>query len=322
MFAPADVARLLLLFIPLTFRISAASEKVCINKDLTPFSVRSAVPCHRNDHTCWSMRATAYTNAVRARHGLLKSLSDGTVSQLHNARRFAHRLSTLGALEHQVLSAATREVGCGRFVGGENVAYNYERDADVAAVCVRQWEQSPGHLKNILRDWFEEVVVGFYYSSDGRVYCVQTFTQRSSASGEAVGASCDAVKAVHVVGASGPTKTATPDKRHITASAEENGRSESVAHHENGSENETEKSREQHVYEARNACYCLGMNERCPSSMRRKSAYRCLPHTNGFRQAEPCRALCCHYCSGENFEDVYCAMSTVLLTCGMAVHYP
>lgn len=138
-----------------------------------------ATGCEREDNSCWSIKSRQYTNEVRQRHGVNRPLKDGLQSQLNNAHQYAAHLSKIGSLKHQLLTTATQSVGCGRWIGGENIAYHFEPNADIALKCVQQWENSPPHLANILREWFEEVAVGFYFSPVGSVYCVQTFASVS-----------------------------------------------------------------------------------------------------------------------------------------------
>jgi len=132
-------------------------------------------PCKRYDFNCWCVKAVEYTNQVRLRHGKKKMLRVGPISQLNNAIEYANVLGNLGVLQHQILSEVTAKVGCSRFIGAENVAYNFNSD-DIAKFCVNQWENSSGHLRNMLSDANDEVVVGIHYARDGRVYCVQTFS--------------------------------------------------------------------------------------------------------------------------------------------------
>lgn len=136
---------------------------------------RGLVPCAKNDQECWCVNAVRYTNNIRKRYGVKRPLRVGPERQLQNAVRYAQRLRQMRSLKHQDLRKATREVGCSRFIGGENIAFNYE-EGDIARACVTQWENSPGHLRNILSSRFNDVVVGFARSFDGRVYCVQTFS--------------------------------------------------------------------------------------------------------------------------------------------------
>lgn len=123
---------------------------------------------------CWNKLIRTYTNDVRKKHGVKIMLKLGPKRQLLNANRHANRLSRLGFLRHQILVKATQEVKCKRWIGGENLAYNYEH-GDIARSCVNQWINSKGHFENLVRDWFKEVVTGFHFDNDGRVYCVQTF---------------------------------------------------------------------------------------------------------------------------------------------------
>lgn len=142
--------------------------------------LHGTLPCGTADWPCWSRQARIYTNQIRQKHGVRKPLRDGLQPQLRNARGHAEHLARVGDLQHQLLAAATHAVGCGRWIGGENVAYNYDKDADFAKACVNQWAKSKPHLKNILRHWFDEVSIGFHATADGRVFCVQTFAAVSA----------------------------------------------------------------------------------------------------------------------------------------------
>ena len=114
-----------------------------------------------------------YTNNVRKTKGL-SMLALGPKRQMANAMRYAKKLGKMGYLKHQNLRSVTKEVGCKRWVGGENLAFNYET-GDIARKCVDQWIGSKGHYQNLVRSWFKEMAVGFQFNKDGRVYCVQTF---------------------------------------------------------------------------------------------------------------------------------------------------
>lgn len=90
-------------------------------------SVRQSVPCERNETRCWCLTAVAYTNDVRRARGL-SILSIGPENQLTNANNYAEKLSRRAnlplssRLEHQDLAVANLEIGCGRAIGGENLA--------------------------------------------------------------------------------------------------------------------------------------------------------------------------------------------------------
>lgn len=137
-----------------------------------------------------------YTNTVRANNGE-KPLIHGTQSQLDNALRYAKVLASKKTLQHQTLPAVTKEVKCLRWIGGENLAFNYEK-GDIARACVQQWIASRKHWDNLVRPWFEEMVVGVHIRFDGRVYCVQTFAvffPRHSTFGTRDGPKCHQVVA-------------------------------------------------------------------------------------------------------------------------------
>lgn len=71
-----------------------------------------------------------------------------------------------------LLTNANREIGCGRILGGENVAVT-GANGDIAKACVDKIGSRP-HLEKIKTGLFLEAVVGFAYDSSGFVYCVQT----------------------------------------------------------------------------------------------------------------------------------------------------
>ena len=154
--------------------LAANGTTACAPATLGDSARAAGAPCGRGDIPCWNELVRRYTNAERARHGGMQPLSLGPRRQLQNAARHAERLGRLGRLRHQVLPRATREVRCKRWIGGENLAYNYAT-GDVARACVDQWIRSKPHMRNLLRHWFKEVVTGFFFAPDGRVYCVQTF---------------------------------------------------------------------------------------------------------------------------------------------------
>lgn len=120
-------------------------------------------------------------------------LKVGSESMLANADRWAENLARRQGLEHQNFDTANSEVRCGRRISGENIAYNFE-DGDYARACVDQWIGSTGHFENIVRDWFEEVVIGFAFDSRGAVYCVQTFAVEDDGSGSRDGSGCEPVE--------------------------------------------------------------------------------------------------------------------------------
>lgn len=154
--------------------LGADGVNECNPVDLLRTSTRNKAPCAKSDIRCWNKMVREYTNAVRTKHGVKHMLKLGPRRQLMNANKHAIRLSKWGKLKHQILPQATKEVKCKRWIGGENLAYNYEH-ADIARACVNQWINSKGHFDNLVRDWFREVVTGFHFDKDGRVYCVQTF---------------------------------------------------------------------------------------------------------------------------------------------------
>lgn len=152
-------------------RYSRRTRKQASKKDTKK---NNKMPCKSRDAPCWCKMAMEYTNMERKKKGLTM-LKLGPQSQMDNAMRYASKLSRMGYLVHQKLRDVTREVGCKHWVGGENLAFNYEQ-GNVARKCVDQWIGSREHYLNLVRDWFREVVIGFHFDDDGRIYCVQTFS--------------------------------------------------------------------------------------------------------------------------------------------------
>ena len=56
---------------------------------------------------------------------------------------------------------------------GENIAYGYSSPQEV----VDGWHQSPGHCRNMMSDWFDEIGVGVYQNG-GSLYWTQNFGSR------------------------------------------------------------------------------------------------------------------------------------------------
>eukprot|EP00737_Agarophyton_chilense_P001262 gb/GEZJ01001415.1/.p1 GENE.gb/GEZJ01001415.1/~~gb/GEZJ01001415.1/.p1 ORF type:complete len:229 (+),score=20.21 gb/GEZJ01001415.1/:1532-2218(+) len=138
-----------------------------------------ASSCSQSDILCWNKEALNLVNDVRRRKGK-SALILGPQSQLDNAMRYASKLASEHTLYHQQLKSVTKEVGCGRWIGGENLAYNYDQ-RNAAASCVDQWINSQGHFENLVRNRFEQVVLGLHFKNDGSVFCVQTFSSISKA---------------------------------------------------------------------------------------------------------------------------------------------
>lgn len=254
-------------------------------------------PCSRTDTICWSIKARQYSNIVRRRHGQNKMLSDGPQTQLLNADQYARHLASIRTLRHQQLSQATNQVGCNRFIAGENIAYNYEQ-GDVAKACVDQWENSPGHLANLLRSKFDEVVVGFYFSSDNRVYCVQTFA--IVVKNELSSTRCRKLSQAenNVV-----VQRPRPSPRHNSPSTQQPPPTSSRPRPTRPTSQTRPSRRQRHRLSSRDrhagsrACRCLQVGNRCWYSLKGLSGNRCMPYTLAINQPLSCKRLCCHYCT-------------------------
>lgn len=257
--------------------LDADGSRTCLTALPLPAAARpaSAPPCARNDFVCWCVLAVKYTNDVRRRKGTRKMLRVGPQRQLDNALRYAKALARLGKLRHQNLIDATKDVGCSRWMGGENIAFNYEPN-DIAMRAVQQWVGSPGHLKNIVRDWFEDCVVGFYFAPDGRVYAVQTFSlvHGHGTFGSVSGPGCKPVGAGKKNrDDSRPRGSPRPSPEALT---------------------ENERLRR----EGNRSCRCLEKGTDCWHSLREKSGYRCVPFRRTTDQPLACKKACCEYCAG------------------------
>lgn len=281
------VGRTCIPFIPLCIYASilyCTITTAARHKRNTKVSTRQEQPtneCSREDFKCWCIKGVKYTNKVRKKHGKEKLFKIGPEKQLDNANSYAQHLGHLGTLVHQDLGHATREIGCQRWIGGENIAFNYAQK-DIAKACVEQWESSSGHLENMLRDWFEEVVIGFHYTHDGRVYCVQTFAT-VAAHGTVGGihdSRCEAVGAFI-----GPVKKA-------------------------GGDIEEEKR----LFEGNRSCRCLEVESECWFSLKRLSGGRCTPFIRAREQGAPCKEMCCEYCHAKPGSS-HCRSKNVVALC-------
>jgi hypothetical protein len=156
--------------------------------DILPLiSVRQT--CGLNEYGCSCVRAVQYNNEIRAKHGL-GPVSIGSASMLDNA--IQHSISFVsGPFQHQILDKATADIKCGIFCTGENIAKFSGKSDDPAKKCMDIWENSPGHLSNILGA-SSMTVVGIHEQS-GITYCTQTFGVRHSGNNAKSGSSCEPV---------------------------------------------------------------------------------------------------------------------------------
>lgn len=93
---------------------------------------------------CMNKKAVDITNEVRCRHGECTKLISGPMVMLNNAKDWSKTQMRKGALEHQPLP---KILGCQVKVMGENVAmFDDWANPNPAEKCLKQWENSPGHL--------------------------------------------------------------------------------------------------------------------------------------------------------------------------------
>lgn len=252
---------------------------------------RGSVPCARDDLRCWSSKAVAYTNAVRRENGVQGMLRVGPERQLGNAVQYAEALSRRGVLKHQDLGKVTREVECSRWIGGENLAYNYE-SGDVARACVEQWVGSKGHFANLVRGWFEEAVVGVHIERSGRVYCVQTFglQMQEGTVGRASDEGC------------GTGGESVEGKRGEDGSGE------------GGNEKDEESEGGGGSNGGRAACECIKHGTRCSRGMARESGV-CEAGKRRKVQGRRCSKRCCEHCERKR-KSADCDSRRVQAVCG------
>lgn len=301
-------------------------EEVCTPVSTFATTVRSgSTPCERGDAICWCMKAVQYTNEVRRKNGVKKMLKVGPVKQLDNALWYAEELDKRGGLKHQVLKDVTKEVQCERWVGGENIAYNYE-DGDIAKACVRQWENSKLHFQNLIRDWFEEVVIGVHIASDNRVYCVQTFSliYEEGTYGDLDGARCKAVSdgSSPSPGGSGgsggdsdrepsspvnnggqeekkPSSAPSPARKSPSPRPARPSPKPAQPSPKPGKERGISPSGELRPMSKErgyHSCRCLEVGSRCWSGMKWRTGGRCRPFRPAMEQPPSCKRKCCQYC--------------------------
>lgn len=276
---------------------------------------------------CWTRLARTYTNDVRQRYGVHKMLRDGPRRQFANALEYANELSALGELRHQVLGAVTEQVGCGRWIGGENIAYNYEANGDIAKACVDQWEHSPPHLENLVREEYDEVSVGFHYASDGKVFCVQTF---ASISPQEVAAfsnhdGCESMSSdnhSHIdENTQDHVETATFDDGHGNQPSQNDG-SENLepdvydpkpddSEDDDAEDDINETADEQ---EGNHSCRCLELGEHCSRTHEEKSGSRCDSFVAAHHQPAECHQSCCQYCRAHS-DSARCSNALIFFLC-------
>lgn len=163
----------------------SAARLVCFAGSIALLCTVALSACSTSDATCMNAAAIGYTNNIRRDAGL-KPLQMGTKAMLANAIQHSKAMASRQNIYHQPVGQGVY-VGsgsCSAMLSGENVAMNFVSGAndDVASKCCEQWRKSPGHYQNIVANNLN-VVVGIYTSSDGKVWCTQTFTNKPAGGG-------------------------------------------------------------------------------------------------------------------------------------------
>jgi hypothetical protein len=159
--------------------------------------------CSTSDYGCLCLKSVKYNNDVRSRHGK-SPIAVGNQAMLDNDIKHCREMEG-GSFVHQDLTRVTGEIQCKVFCSGENIAKFSGPSDDPALKCMNMWENSDGHLQNILRQ-NDYTTIGIY-TNNGWTYCTQTFGLKGSGEGEATGPKCDPVGG----GSTSPTND-TPSK--------------------------------------------------------------------------------------------------------------
>ena len=144
---------------------------------LTALPIVFAACSDNTDAYCMNKLAVSYTNAIRRKAGL-PPLAMGSKAMLSNAMQHNKVMASRNNLFHQQLGNVVIGTGeCRGTLSGENIAYNFVRQgSDAAAMCVKQWEKSPGHYRNIVNRNNRNVIVAVWVASNKQVWCTQTFS--------------------------------------------------------------------------------------------------------------------------------------------------
>lgn len=141
-------------------------------------------------------KAVDITNTVRRRYkntgkyvGMGEGdLAVGTQSMLDNAFSHSKKMADGFGMNHQDLSAASAAVGCDLFINRENIAmFGGFGDTDPAEKCMKQWEDSPPHLDNIMGAKAGDYVVIGVYENGNEWWCTQTFAPKKDVNCPMVG---------------------------------------------------------------------------------------------------------------------------------------
>jgi len=143
-----------------------------------PRGCTSGGPCALNDGACMSLMMLKYANEYRKSQNIKKMFTAGTRRQLGNGINHSKDMFKKKRIYHQNLN--TKNLGCGSFFSGENVAKNHcalgPKGSDPAKMCMQQFIESPPHRANLVNMKHQAVIMGVYVSNDGYVWCTQTFT--------------------------------------------------------------------------------------------------------------------------------------------------
>lgn len=140
-------------------------------------------PCKKDDENCFCTESVRLANVIRAKNGKAP-LGVGTMGMLKNAVTWSKKMET-GAepFHHQSLRTTVIAPGdtCETTLSGENIAQNFvsgSEASDPAAVCMKAWENSPGHFANIISDSHENTAIGITVEASGKIWCTQTFSRK------------------------------------------------------------------------------------------------------------------------------------------------
>jgi uncharacterized protein YkwD len=164
--------------------------------------------CSTGDETCYCLKAIDITNDIRDRKGDGTQIVAGTESMLRNAVDHSKDMSASLGMVHQDLTAAGKAVGCDVFVNRENIAWYSGYDVDPAEQCMLQWENSEGHLANIVgAKSGDYVAVGIVIAADKKVWCTQTFGVPGTGHCPMISGTSPEVAGTGGPGTTGPTTT-------------------------------------------------------------------------------------------------------------------
>lgn len=293
----------LLVFLPSSYALSVITQhciyqpdgsQLCNNVPALITTIRiGPSPCYKTDLACWSVKAMEYTNEVRKNQKVETLLVQGPLRQLDNAVKYARKLFRRGGkLKHQNLHSVTKAVRCKRWIGGENVAFNYAR-GDVAQACVWQWLHSKTHRQNLLRGWFREVVIGFHFGRHGKVYCVQTFSlvHDTGTFGSLNGKGCERVR----------SETKRKLKRRARRKLRRRRRTRALKCRRKRGPSFMRVKRARAVIGCGTiaddrSCHCLQVGRFCCRSLRVDPGFCCNPSKSVTGRCKRYRRLCCGYC--------------------------